>query len=237
MSTPAVTDLQPAGIGRRAYPPPSACVSLVARVLSERPPGRGWLRATGSNGGSLERRLRRTWLVSSRASCSARPGEEAVGPFSSSEHAGIGKTRAAVRAGGRARGTGFEVLIGRSIDLVTVSTAFAVCRRPATARRSLAGRQDVGVARSCGCSRRRSRSDRGAAPDPCCWCSRTCIGPIPRRSISSCSSRTTLLIGRFCCLRPPALTSSHRPSVLVTACRRRPALGIGDGAGARAART
>ena len=48
---------------------------------------------------------------------SARPGEEAVGPFSSSEMRASARVGASELAG-RARGAGFEVLIGRSIDLV-----------------------------------------------------------------------------------------------------------------------
>ena len=78
--------------------------------------------------------------------------------------AGIGKTRLASELARRARDAGFEVLLGRSIDLVGTELPyqpFVEALRPlgaAVARRAAR-------ARSCGCSRRRSRSltERAAA--------------------------------------------------------------------------
>ena len=98
--------------------------------------------------------------------------------------AGIGKTRLAAELAGHARGAGFEVLLGRSIDLVGTELPyqpFAEALRPLGKPWRPAGRRP---ARSCGYSRRRWRCSPGAPlPHPCCSYSRTCTGPIPRRSI------------------------------------------------------
>ena len=127
--------------------------------------------------------------------------------------AGIGKTRLASELAGRARDAGFDVLLGRSIDLVGTELPyqpFAEALRPLGAPWQADGRRHV---RSCGCSRRRSRcSPTGPATRPCCWCSRTCTGPIRRRSISSCSSPTTWPASGSCCWRPAGRTSRPRPS-------------------------
>ena len=68
----------------------------------------------------------------------------------------------------------------------------AVRRGAAPARRASAR----GAARSCGCSRRRSRCSPNARPPrPCCWCWRICTGPTRRRSTWSSSSPTTSTSG------------------------------------------
>ena len=91
--------------------------------------------------------------------------------------AGIGKTRLASELASRARDAGFEVLLGRSIDLVGTELPyqpFVEALRPLGEPRRSTG----GAARSCGCSRRRSRCSPSAPPPrPCCSCSRICTGP------------------------------------------------------------
>src|SRR5512133_4228477 len=94
--------------------------------------------------------------------------------------AGIGKTRLATELAARARGAGFEVLLGRSIDLVGTELPyqpFAEALRPlgALQRDGRAAGSQLGVfeqALACSPSvRPRHRS---------CWCSRTCTGPTGR---------------------------------------------------------
>ena len=110
--------------------------------------------------------------------------------------AGIGKTRLASELASRARDAGFEVLVGRSIDLVGTELPyqpFVEALRPLGERRPV----DDGRLAAAGV-----RGDAGAAhasappPRPCCSCSRICTGPTRRRSISSSSSRTTSTTGR-----------------------------------------
>ena len=144
---------------------------------------------------------------------STRRGRGAVRPSSSPER------RASARPGSRpsSRGApatpGSRSSLGRSIDLVGTELPyqpFVEALRPLGEPRQADGGRP---ARSCGCSRRRSRCSPSAPlPRLCCSCSRICTGPTPRRSISSSSSRTTSTTGRFCCSRPTARTSPRRPS-------------------------
>ena len=186
-------------------------VSSVAGAYERPQPGRrdtGWMEARASEVfvgrarelGELERALDATQAGSGATVLVA--GE-----------AGIGKTRLASELARRARDAGFEVLLGRSIDLVGTELPyqpFVEALRPLGEPRQVDGGRR---ARSCGCSRRRSRCSPSARlPRPCCSCSRICTGPTRRRSISSSSSRTTSTTGGFCCSRPTARTSSRRPS-------------------------
>jgi predicted ATPase len=71
------------------------------------------------DGGSRERDLRRTWPRArqlERTLDAARQGSGTTALVSG--EAGIGKTRLASVLAARARDAGFEVLLGRSIDLV-----------------------------------------------------------------------------------------------------------------------
>ena len=200
--------------GGEPYLRPPAYVSSAARCY-ERLPSRRWRRDTGR----MEARASEAFVGRARelgelerALDATRAGRGATVLVAG--EAGIGKTRLASELASRARAAGFEVLLGRSIDLVgTELPVPAVRRGPASARRASAGRRAGARARSCACSRRRSRCSPSAQPPhPCCSCSRICTGPTRRRSISSSSSRTTSTTGGFCCSRPTARTSSRRPS-------------------------
>ena len=121
---------------------------------------------------------------------------------------------------------GFEVLLGRSIDLVGTELPyqpFVEALRPLGEPRQV----DGGTA---GSQLRVFEDDAGAAHRArgrrarCCSCSRICTGPTPRRSISSSSSRTTSTTGRYSCSRPTAPTSPRRRSACagsLTACAAR----------------
>jgi MoxR-like ATPase len=79
--------------------------------------------------------------------------------------AGIGKTRLASELARRAGDTGFDVLLGRSIDLVGTELAY----QPFVEALRPLGELDRGRIRSCGYSRRRSRSLVTARlSNPCC---------------------------------------------------------------------
>ena len=147
--------------------------------------------------------------------------------------------RASARPGWppRSRGApataGFEVLLGRSIDLVGTELPyqpFAEALRPLGRLREARGSQ----LRVFEDGARAARRARGASRR-CCSCSRTCTGPTRRRSIWSSSSPTTSTTGGCCCSRPSAgragLGRARAP-----ARRRRAALGLGARARARAAR-
>jgi AAA ATPase domain len=91
--------------------------------------------------------------------------------------AGIGTTRLASELAAHARDAGFEVLLGRSIDLVGTELPYQpfveACARSDSFDRSTARRS----ARSCGCSRRRWRCSASAPPPRrSCWYWRTCTG-------------------------------------------------------------
>ena len=128
--------------------------------------------------------------------------------------AGIGKTRLASELGEPCRRRGIR-RPGRSLDRSRRhGAAVSAARRgPASARGTSAASMPGRRARSCRCSRTRSPCSPSAPrPRRCCSCSRICIGPIPQRWISSCSSPTTSTTGGFCCSPPTAPTNRHRPT-------------------------
>ena len=189
--------------GRGPYLSPSACVSLVAGVPNAR------------NGGSRERGICRTRTRARGARARARRGGggkrydrprrrrrrhwQDAARLRARESCPPRRVRGAPRALDRSRRDGAALPADR--------------RGPASARRTLARRRTDALARSCRCSRRRwPCSPSAPLPHPCCSCSRTCTGPIPRRSISPSSSRTTSTAGRFCSSPPTARTSRRRRS-------------------------
>jgi hypothetical protein len=130
-----------------------------------------------------------------------------------SGEAGIGKTRLASVLAARARDAGFEVLLGRSIDLVGAELPyqpFVEALRPLGAFPQAEGQ-------AAGPQLRVFQETMallfGRAAATLCWSSsRTCTGPTPRRSTWSSSWPTTSRTGGSCCWRPTAPTSSPRPS-------------------------
>ena len=139
------------------------------------------------------------------------------------------------RARETCRGAGFQVLVGRSIDLVGTELPyqpFVDALRPLGSP----GRSPADAGSQLRVFEIRSRcSPIGAAPHPCCSCSRTCTGPMPRRSTSSSSSPTTSPTARFFCSRPTAPTSPRRPSACAGWPTRSP-LRLGARSRARSAR-
>ena len=135
--------------------------------------------------------------------------------------AGMGKTRLATELASRARDAGFEVLLGRSIDLVGTELPFQPFvealrpvgdpPRPAQTGGSQLQMFDETLA---------VLTER-ATSVPVLLVLEDSTGPIRRRSISSSTSPTTSTTARFCCSRPTAPTSPRRPSAcggLPTAC-------------------
>jgi MoxR-like ATPase len=105
--------------------------------------------------------------------------------------AGIGKTRLASELAARARHAGFEVLVGRSIDLVGTELPY----QPLLEALGPLGGLPQADAQAVG-SQLRVFQDTlallgGRPPRRCCWCSRTCTGPTPPPSTWSSSSPTT----------------------------------------------
>jgi hypothetical protein len=126
--------------------------------------------------------------------------------------AGIGKTRLASELARRARGAGFEVLLGRSIDLVGTELPyqpFAEALRP-LGKPWRAGRPAPGSQLRVFEETLALLTGR-AASAPVLLVLEDLHGPIPRRSIWPSFSRTTLATGRFCCSRPTGRTSPRRP--------------------------
>jgi predicted ATPase len=126
--------------------------------------------------------------------------------------AGIGKTRLASEVARRARGAGFEVFAGRSIDLVGAelpylpfAEAFRPLGEPWRAARRAAGSQ-LGVFEAT-----LALLTGRAAAAPVLLVLEDLHWADTSRSISSSSSRTTFTSGRFCCSRPAGQTSPHRP--------------------------
>ena len=169
-----------------------------------------------SSGGSASSRL-------AHALEAARAGHGATALVAG--EAGIGKTRLVSELARRARDAGFELLIGRSIDLVGTDLPyqpFVEALRPVGDLAEIAGAS--GRHRSCGCSSGRLRcSPIARQPRRCCWCSRICTGRTHRRSISSVflahnlGDRRVLLLGTFRADEPP---SAERVRRLVDGVRR-----------------
>ena len=150
--------------------------------------------------------------------------------------AGIGKTRLASELATRARDAGFEVLLGRSIDLVGTELPyqpFVEALRPLGELRRRRGRR----ARSCGCSRRRWR----------CSTERAAAAPVLlvledlHWADTSTLDLVVFLAHNLDDRRGPAARDLPRGRARVggahaPARRRRPALGLGARARARTAR-
>ena len=146
------------------YIPLSPCVSSVAGALMSALP-RGLLRDTsGMKARGSEVFVGRTGELGEleRALEATRAGTGATVLVAG--EAGIGKTRLASELTGRARGGGFEVLVGRSIDLVGTELPyqpFAEALRPLGEPWRA---WPEAAAPSCGCSRRRWRCSPSAPP-------------------------------------------------------------------------
>ena len=150
--------------------------------------------------------------------------------------AGIGKTRLATELASRARDAGFEVLLGRSIDLVGTELPFQpfveALRPLGDPRRP--GKQP---ARSCGCSRRRWQllTERAAAVpvllvlEDLHWADTSTLDLVVFLA-HNLDDQPVLLLATY---RADELASTER---MRAACRRRAALGIGGRARARPAR-
>ena len=152
------------GIGRRALSAPQAWRIFGGLGAYERPSGRGACCAILAE---MEARASEVFVGRARelgelerALDAARAGTGAAVLVAG--EAGIGKTRLVSELARRARGAGFEVLLGRSIDLVGTELPyqpFAEALRPLGAGRPTGRRP----ARSCGCSRRRWPCSPGRA--------------------------------------------------------------------------
>ena len=123
--------------------------------------------------------------------------------------AGIGKTRLAAEVASAAGAKGFEVLLGRSIDLVGVELPFQPF---VDALRPLGNPfGDGSGVRSCRCSSPRWRCCRSGQRSTRCWsCWRISTGPTSRRSTSSSSWPTTSSTCRWCSWRRVARQSRGR---------------------------
>ena len=136
----------------------------------------GRRRDTGRDGGSRQRGLRRTRTRAraARARTRASAGRERATVLLAGE-AGIGKTRLASELARRARDAGFEVLLGRSIDLVGTELPyqpFVEALRPLGAapasRRACCGLAAAGLRGDARAAhrprRRRARAARAGGP-------------------------------------------------------------------------